>query len=150
MYNSYYPTDQVGRQQLADELTAKGLRPTQTKQCFDADKINKMVDAMKDGSFVWNAASLQPVILGPNGEVLNGHHRVIAAHLAGIDLTAIAGVRPQVQRVARNFSAGVRLDRRTPGRPMMEAAASTAKTVLKLPIVDFHDNEQLFGERHGI
>jgi hypothetical protein len=80
-----------------------GLKPTQTKQHFDRDKINNMVDAMKDGSFDWNRASLQPVILGPNGEVMGGHHRVIAAHLAGIDLTAVPGPRPQVQRLPRNF-----------------------------------------------
>jgi hypothetical protein len=100
---SFYPTDQAGRQQLADELTAKGLRPTQVKQHFDPDKINKMADAMRDGSFDWNRASLQPVILGPNDEVMGGHHRVIAAHLVGIDLTAVPGPRPQVQRLPRNF-----------------------------------------------
>ena len=33
----------------------------------------------------------QPVILGPGGEVLSGHHRVIAAQLAGIDLKAVPG-----------------------------------------------------------
>jgi hypothetical protein len=99
----YYPTDQPGRQQLADELTARGLKPAQTKQHFDRDKINRMVDAMKDGSFDWNKASLQPVILGPDGEVVGGHHRVIAAHLAGIDLTAVPGPRPQVQRLPKNF-----------------------------------------------
>jgi len=99
----YYPTDQPGRRQLADELTSKGLKPTQTKQHFDRDRINMMVDAMQDGSFDWNKSSLQPVILGPNGEVLGGHHRVIAAHLAGIDLIAIPGPRPQIQRLPKNF-----------------------------------------------
>lgn len=98
-----YPSDSAGRQQLADELTAKGLKPTQTKQQFDRDKIDKMVEAMQDRSFDWNKASLQPVILGPNGEVMGGHHRVIAAHLAGIDLTAVAGPRPQVQRLPKNY-----------------------------------------------
>jgi hypothetical protein len=101
--NACYPTDQAGRQQLADELAAKGFKPTQGKQHFDRDKINKMMDAMKDGTFDWNKASLQPVILGPNGEVLGGHHRVIAAHLSGIDLTAVPGSRPQVQRLPKNF-----------------------------------------------
>ncbi len=100
---SSYPTDQAGRQRLADELSAKGLKPTQGKQHFDRDKIDVMADAMKDGTFDWNAASLQPVILGPNGEVLGGHHRVIAAHLAGVDLTAVQGPRSQVQRLARNY-----------------------------------------------
>jgi hypothetical protein len=101
--NSSYPTDQAGRQQLADELTAKGLKPTQGKQHFDRDKINTMVDAMRNRTFDWNKASLQPVILGPNGEVMGGHHRVVAAHLAGIDLAAIPGPRPQVQHLPKNF-----------------------------------------------
>jgi hypothetical protein len=100
---SYYPSDQAGRTQLAEELTATGLKPTQTKQHFDRDKINTMVEAMKDGSFDWHKASLQPVILGPNGEVLGGHHRIVAAHLAGIDLAAVPGPRPQVQRLPINY-----------------------------------------------
>jgi hypothetical protein len=95
--------DQAGRQQLADALTARGLKPTQAKPHFDRDKIDRMVDAMRDGSFDWNKAGLQPVILGPNGEILGGHHRVIAAHLAGIDLTAVPGPRPQVQKLPVNY-----------------------------------------------
>jgi ParB-like nuclease domain len=102
-HHLYYPTDHAGRQRLADELTATGLKPTQTKQSFDRDKINRMVEAMKDGSFAWNRASFQPVILGPNDEVMGGHHRVIAAYLAGIDLTAMPGPRPQIQRLPKNF-----------------------------------------------
>ena len=96
-------TDPAGRKQLADELTAKGLKPTQTKQQFDRDKIKRMADAMRDGSFDWNKAGLQPVILGPNGEVMGGHHRVVAAHVAGIDLNAVPGPRPQVQKLPANF-----------------------------------------------
>jgi hypothetical protein len=100
---TYYPTDSAGRQRLADELTATGWKPTQAKQHFDRDKINTMVEAMKDGSFAWDKASLQPIILGPDGGILGGHHRVIAAHLAGIDLTSIPGPRPQVQRLPKIF-----------------------------------------------
>ena len=88
---------------MADELTAKGLKPTQKKQHFDRDKIDKMVAAMQDGSFDWNKAGLQPVILGPNGEIMGGHHRVIAAHLAGIDLMKVPGPRPQVQSLPNNY-----------------------------------------------
>jgi hypothetical protein len=101
--NSHYPTDLAGRQQLADELTATGLKPTQTKPHFDRDKINTMAEAMKDGSFAWDKASLQPIILGPAGEILGGHHRVIAAHLAGIDLGAVPGPSSQVQRLPVSF-----------------------------------------------
>jgi allophanate hydrolase subunit 2 len=88
---------------LADELDANGLRPTQAKQHFDRAKIDRMAEAMVNGSFDWNKSSLQPVILGPDGEVMGGHHRVIAAHLAGIDLAAIAGARPQVHTLPKNF-----------------------------------------------
>src|SRR5438067_13072723 len=98
-----YPTDEAGRQQLADELTAKGLKPTQVKQCFSRVKLDKMITAMQTGTFDWNKASLQPIILGPAGEVLGGHHRVVASHLAGVDLTAIPGARPQVQTVSQSF-----------------------------------------------
>ena len=98
-----YPTTAAGRQQLADELTAAGFRPTQARSSFDRAKIEAMADAMRDGSFAWTRASLQPVILGPGGEVLGGHHRVVAAHLAGVDLTTVPGPRPQVYRLPQNY-----------------------------------------------
>lgn len=99
----FYPTTPAARQQLADELTSSGLVPTQSQQHFDRDKIERMASAMTDGSFDWNKSSLQPVILGPAGEVLGGQHRVVAAHLAGIDLTTAPGPRPQVQRLPQSF-----------------------------------------------
>ena len=60
-----------------------------------------MIVAMRDGSFDWKAASLEPIILGPKGQVLNGHHRVIAAELAGVDLASVPGPSPQVRRLPR-------------------------------------------------
>jgi hypothetical protein len=99
----HYPLSAAGRQHLADDLAAAGLKPTQARQHFSRAKIDRMVDAMLAGTFDWGTASLQPVILGPAGEVLGGHHRVVAAHLAGIDLTQVPGPRPQVQRLARNW-----------------------------------------------
>ena len=58
---------------------------------------------MLNGSFNWNKASLRTVILGPNGEIVGGHHRIIAAYLAGIDLSTIPGPRPQIQPVLVNL-----------------------------------------------
>jgi hypothetical protein len=98
-----YPTTANERLRLANELTACGLKPTQTKPHFDRAKIDTMIEAMLDYSFDYNASSLQPLILGPNDEILGGHHRVIAAHLAGLDLTSIPTVLPQVQRLPINY-----------------------------------------------
>jgi hypothetical protein len=88
---------------LAAELAAKGLKPTQAKENLYRDKIDGIVDKMRDESFDWNDASLHPVIFGPNSEIIDGHHRVIAAHLAGIELKTIPGPRPQVQSVPVSF-----------------------------------------------
>lgn len=62
-----------------------------------------MAEAMRRGLFDWQAASLEPVILGPRWQVLNGHHRVIAAELAGIDLAKVPGPSPQVWRLSQSF-----------------------------------------------
>lgn len=86
-----YPSAEPDRLILAMELAGKGLIPTQGKQHFSRDKINNMVQAMENGTFDWRAAGLRPVLLGPKGEVLGGHHRLVAAHLAGIDLDSMPG-----------------------------------------------------------
>ncbi|MFO0799980.1 MAG: ParB/RepB/Spo0J family partition protein [Gemmataceae bacterium] len=100
---AYYPTTGAGRHQLAAELTARGLVPTQAKADFSRATIDAIAAAMADGSFDWTAAGLQPVVMGPGGEVLGGHHRVVAAHLTGTDLTTVPGPRPQVQRLPVNY-----------------------------------------------
>jgi len=94
-----YPADDFERTHLADDLTAAGYVPTQPKAAFDREKIERIGTAMRDGSFDWLRSAQQPVILGPNGEVLGGHHRVVAAHLAGIDLASVPGPLPQVRQL---------------------------------------------------
>ena len=86
-----YPSTLSGRKQLADELTAAGYQPTQTKPNFDRAKIDQMVADMTSGRFDWRRSALRPVVLGPRREILGGHHRIIAAHLAGVDLNSIPG-----------------------------------------------------------
>ncbi len=103
MTSPAYPTDDAGRQQLADELTAAGWVPTQVKRVFRRSDLDDMIVDMHTGVFDWVQAGLQPVIMGPGGEVINGHHRVIAAHLNGIDLLQLPGPRPQVQPVPVNY-----------------------------------------------
>ena len=98
-----YPATDDARRRLAEELTDAGFVPTQEQHDFDLAKIKGSAGAMSDGSFNRNRASLRPVVLGPAGEVVGGHHRVVAAHLAGIDLAEVPGGRPQLQRVSQNF-----------------------------------------------
>lgn len=100
---AHYPATDAGRQQLVAELTARGLVHTQGKADFSRATIDAMAAAMADGSFDWITSGLQPVVLGPGGEVLGGHHRVVAAHLTGTDLSSVPGPRPQVQRLPVSY-----------------------------------------------
>jgi len=99
----YYPTTDAGRDDLALKLTIFGFHPTQGKTQFKKVKLERMANDMSNGKFNWKRSSLQPVILDPAGEILGGHHRIVAACLAGIDLTTIPGPLPQVQLVAKNL-----------------------------------------------
>lgn len=99
----YYPTDAAGRESLAQALTREGYVPTQTAENFNVTKINSMVDAMANGTFDWNASSLQPVYLGPGKEIIGGHHRIIASLLADVDLNQVPSQLPQVRSLPQNF-----------------------------------------------
>jgi hypothetical protein len=100
-----YPSTPAGRQSLADELTAMGYVPTQAQSCFDRGKIDAMCQEMRRGTFDWHRSSLQPIILGPCKEILGGHHRVVAAHLAGVDLARSNGGPPQVYTLGQSYRA---------------------------------------------
>jgi len=79
-----YPSDAVGLQQLADALTAAGYKPTQDVDMMIRVKIDQMAQNMVAGTFDWSL--IQPwekIILGPDGEIMDGHHRVVAAVLSG-------------------------------------------------------------------
>jgi hypothetical protein len=62
-----------------------GLIPTQTE--VSAGRINGFVQDMLGGNWDWSRVTAQnPLILGPDGEIMAGHHRFIAAELAGVDI----------------------------------------------------------------
>src|SRR5947208_557032 len=88
---SVYPATDAERQQLADRLTQKGLIPTQSRRRMVKAKIEQMVKDMQNNRFDWNASAREPVQLSPRNEVYGGHHRLIAAEIAGIDLLNIPG-----------------------------------------------------------
>ena len=101
--HALYPIDEVGRQHLADQLTQKGLTPTQSRRRMDKDKIEQMTDDMLNGRFDWNASALEPILLSLSNEVYGGHHRLIAGELAGLDLLSMPG-----QTVRLGSTSGVR------------------------------------------
>jgi hypothetical protein len=80
-----YPTDAAGLQELADKLTVAGFKPTQSSSKMRKADIEQIAAAMaKDVDGFWAGVSkFKNVIIGPGGEVMDGHHRVIASVLSG-------------------------------------------------------------------
>jgi hypothetical protein len=84
-HNANYPTDAAGLQQLAGKLTAAGFKPTQGLSKMRKADIEQIAGAMsKDADAFWaGVPKFKKVIVGPGGEVMDGHHRVIASVLSG-------------------------------------------------------------------
>ena len=84
-HNANYPTDAAGVQQLADCLAAAGVKPMQGLCKMRKVDIEQIAAAMaKDSDAFWAGVSpFKKVIIGPSGEVMDGHHRVIASVLSG-------------------------------------------------------------------
>lgn len=79
-----YPSDAAELQRLADALTATGYKSTQVASRMIRGKIEQMAQDMAAGTFDWSRIPpWERIILGPNGEVMDGHHRVVAAVLSG-------------------------------------------------------------------
>jgi hypothetical protein len=84
-----YPSDAAGIQQLADDLLVAGFKPTQPASRMNKAKIDRMADDMANGAFDWSKFKpWEKVIVAPGGEILDGHHRVIASVVSGMPLPA--------------------------------------------------------------
>jgi hypothetical protein len=105
--NVSYPIDAAGRQQLADLLDRSGFKPTQVRSKMRIADIEQIADAMlKDAGAFWATVSpFKKMIIGPGGEVLDGHHRVIASVISGkpIPATQIFRFPGTVQRPVFNW-----------------------------------------------
>lgn len=68
-------------------------KPTQGPRAMNWEKLGKMVVDMKSGDFKWQEMIDKGsfIRIGPNGEIVEGHHRILAASLAraGIPKEAI-------------------------------------------------------------
>jgi hypothetical protein len=85
VHNAMYPTDQAGRQALADTLTQAGFKPTQDLSKMRKADIEAIAAALTKGAdaFWASITKYKKVVIGPGGEIMDGHHRVIASVLAG-------------------------------------------------------------------
>ena len=89
---------------LADLMRNTGLMPTQ-KKVFEG-MIQQYVEAMKNEEWDWQRTAndpLAPMIRDTDGNILAGHHRFIAAEVAGIQIPAelvkvMAGTGARVPR----------------------------------------------------
>lgn len=85
-----YPGDPAGSKQLADQLEAEGFKPTQDlSKMRKADIEQIAIEMITDADAFWaTVPSYKKVIIGPEGEIMDGHHRVIASVLSGKPIPA--------------------------------------------------------------
>jgi hypothetical protein len=89
-----YPTDAAGIQKLADNLSATGFMPTQPLSKMDRVKIEQMAQDMANGVFDWSKFKpWEKIMIAQGGEIMNGHHRLIASVLSGIPIPADQMIR---------------------------------------------------------
>ena len=88
-----------GNWNLEDLMRGSSFKPTQTK--VFRGTVEKMAQAMKDKKFDW-AGMDDPIMLDASGNIVQGHHRVVAARLS----------RTPIPESAIH---------RTPGQPVREA-----------------------------
>jgi hypothetical protein len=62
-----------------------GSRFNATQRIVYRATVDKMAAAMKDGTFDWNGMD-DPIIVDGRQNLLQGHHRVVAARLAGVGI----------------------------------------------------------------
>ncbi|WP_433936322.1 SpvB/TcaC N-terminal domain-containing protein [Sorangium cellulosum] len=61
----------------------KLFKPTQSARHFDFAKVDRYAEAMRNGTWNWSA---DKIIVDRSGNILSGHHRVLAAERAGVNI----------------------------------------------------------------
>ena len=94
------------RMNLADIMQNSGLLPTQ-KEVY-AENINEYAEQMQNGTWDWNRTAKDlrsPMLVNSDGHIIAGHHRFIAARVAGVTIPAgvVKTIAGTGARVARNW-----------------------------------------------
>jgi RHS repeat-associated protein len=78
-------------------------KPTQTARRFDFAKVDRFAESMRNGTWDW---SVDKIIVDIEGNILSGHHRVLAAERAGVHIpeTAIHRLKTVTSRPVYDWS----------------------------------------------
>ncbi|WP_437755251.1 RHS repeat-associated core domain-containing protein [Sorangium sp. So ce1389] len=61
----------------------KLFKPTQSARHFDFAKVDRYAEAMRKGTWDWSA---DKIVVDRSGSIISGHHRVLAAERAGVNI----------------------------------------------------------------
>ena len=81
----------------------KRFKPTQTARHFNMDKVKGYADKMRKGTWDWSKGK---IIVDKAGNIMSGHHRVLAAEQAGVSIPKSAIFRTGflTQRVVQSWA----------------------------------------------
>lgn len=88
---------------FADLMKNSPFKPTQLGSKMDMRKVDEYAELMKNGKWDW---SIDKIIVGKNGELMSGHHRVVAAQKAGVEIpeSAIFRFKGTIERTVYDWS----------------------------------------------
>lgn len=74
---------------LEPVMAGTGWSPTQS--AVEAAKVNAYASDMANGNWQWLPSNLQnPLIVDQAGKIMSGHHRLVAAQIAGVTVPEAA------------------------------------------------------------
>lgn len=78
---------------LGDDLEPlmAGTGWSATQSAVEAAKVNAYAGAMADGNWQWLPLNRRnPIIVDQGGKIMSGHHRLVAAQIAGVSVPEAA------------------------------------------------------------
>jgi hypothetical protein len=97
-------SSRYGNWNAGDVMAGSKLKATQRD--VYRKTVEDMADAMRARTFDWARADLDPIIMDANGKILQGHHRILAAKLARVEIpeSAIKRVPADTIRDTRHWA----------------------------------------------
>ena len=86
---------------LKDLMKNSQFKPTQSAKKMDLQKINEYAELMEKGKWDW---SIDKIIVDKNGNLMSGHHRVVAAAKAKVEIPESAIFRLETETLRLTYS----------------------------------------------